>query len=505
MSSESPGLDLHELVHALKPREKRYFRLYTGQAAGVSGEGGPKAAPNYLKLYAAVQAMPAWSEDALRATFGDAPFLRQPNVACNYLYDLLLGALRAYDQDKTFHSEGHRRLDEIVLLFQRKLYAACLRRIRLGLKFASQLDLPQLHLELLQWELRLLRQFPGRQTWTRSLEAIAECDARTAQLSKEKVLYGLYSRLFLLATRPSTETHADRSALIADIAAHPSLQAPPDGLAFDGQMLHHLIHSLLAHLAEDSQRYARAHADMLECWEANPRRIAFEEERYLKTLIGFVESAVETAMLELVPGVIAKMRRLCQRSPVLEAGYGLLVRNMELRLFLNSKAFEKAMHCADEMRDYLDRHTDKTPPPGLVAGCTNAALVHFLMESWQGCLEWLGRLDPVLRGGLRKEVALWVGPLRIVALYAANRLDELEKAVRTWRRNPDAGLVGPLIADAFTALDRCNSDQEERQALEQLRQAVISHSGSAPVLGLVENWVTSRLKRAPLRNFYQPR
>lgn len=498
MSSESPGVDLHQLIQTLKPREKRYFRLHAGHKDEAD-------APNYMRLYAAMQEMPAWSEEELRKTFAGAPFLKQLNVACNYLYDLLLASLRAYDQDKTFHSEAHRRLDEVVLLFQRKLYGPCLRRTRLAIKFANQLDLPQLHLELLQWELRLLRQFPGRQQWVRTLAATEECQALMQQIHKENVLYGLYSRLFLLASRPSSETQADRVDWIAAIAADPALQESPRALAFDAQMLYHLIHSLLAHLSGDDQRFAQANADMLDCWEANPRRIAVEEERYLKTLIGFVESAVETAMLDLVPGVIAKMRRLCQRSPVLEAGYGLLVRNMELRFLLNTKAFDKALQFCEEVERYLSQRTDKNPPAGMIAGCTNAALIHFIMESWGGCLEWLARMEPLVRGGLRKEITLWVGPLRIVALYAASRLDELEKAVRTWRRHPDAGIVGPLIADAFTALNRCNSDGEERQALEHLRQSLLENQGSAPVLNLVENWVTSRLKRAPLRNFYQPR
>lgn len=498
MALESPGIDLHQLVHALKPLEKRYFRL---QAARK--EGG--AAPAYMRLYEAVQAMPAWSEEALRADFAGAAFLKQLNVACNYLYDLLLATLRAYDQDKTFHAEGHRRLDEIVLLFQRKLYGPCLRRIRLALKFAVQLDLPQLRLELLQWELRLLRQFPGRQQWTRTLAAIAECDTCMAQMQRENALYALYSRLFLLATRPSTETQADGRQLIQAIAADPLLATDPALLAFDAQMLLYLLHSLLANVAGDGPRFAKANIDMLTCWEANPRRIAVEGERYLKTLVGFVDSAVDAHTLEPVPAALDKMRRQCKRSPSLEEGYGLLVRHLELRYLLNAQAFEKALTLTEEMQHYLEVRGDKPIPAGHITACTNAALAHFLMESWGGCLDWLARIDPLIKGGFRVNVALWVGPLRIVALYAANRLDELEKAIRAWRRNSDAGPAGHLIADAFTALNRCNTDKEERLALEHLRQAAAENIASAPVLGLVENWVTARLKRAPLRQYYQPR
>jgi hypothetical protein len=495
MSLESPGIDLTLLIHALKSKEKRYFRLYTGRNGHVEDR-------NYMQLYTHLQTQATWSEAQVRTTFEGAPFLKQLNVACSYLYELLLAALRGYDQDKTFHSEAHRRLDEVVLLFQRKLYGPCFRRIRLGLRFATQLDLPQLQLEFLQWEVRLLRQFPGKHQWQRTEAALTRSGEVMRQLGLENELYAIYSRLFLLVTRPSAETRPDSKQQIQATALDPLLRTRPMGLAFDAQLLYHLIHSLLAHSAEDGQAYAQAYADMLECWELHPQRITAEQERYLKTLTGYVDSALRVEDLTPVPAALAKMRRLCGRSPALESSSGLLVRHLELHYLMTMQAFGKAVQLSQDIHDYLLKKEGPKLSAGHIAICTNAALAHFIMESWNGCLDWLSRIEPFLKGGLRKDVALWVGPVRIVALYAANRLDELEKVVRTWRRNADAGLLAPVLADGFTTLNRCNSDSEERAALEQLKQAVREIRAQAPSLELVENWIMARLKQVPLRNFY---
>jgi hypothetical protein len=496
MPAESPGVDLLQLVKAMQPREKRYFRLQTSRIGNASQQ-------NYMRLYEEIQSMPAWSEAQIRKTFEGEPFLKQLNVACTYLYDLLLSSLRAYDQDKSFHSEAHRRLDEIVLLFQRKLHGPCLKRIQQGLKFGSQIDLPAFQLELLQWEIRLLRQFPGKHTWVRTQEAIEQSKALTLKYSQENVLYGLYSQLFLLSTRPGTDTTLEAEAMIQTIAADPILAIAPHGLGFDAQLLFHLIHSLLANHAGDGPRFVKANADMLHCWEANPRRIAFEEERYLKSLVGFVDSAVESPLLGAVPNALAKMRRICHRSPVLEEGYGLIVLHLELRFLLNTKAFEGAVVHTEAMWHYLAQREQGSLPTGYITACTNAALAHFLMESWQGCLKWLSKIESANKREIRVAVTQWVGPLRIVALYASNQLDELEKALRNWRKHPDAGFLAALISDAFSALNHSNSDAEERVALEQLRFGIAQNQTNAPVLSLVGNWVTSRLKTIPLRNFYQ--
>ena len=118
MPSESPGTDLHALIHALQPMEKRYFKLYASRM-------GQDRAKKYLLLYDHLLQQPAWSEAAVRAAFAGEAFTRQLNVACLYLYDLLLASLRGYDQDRTAVSECGRRLDEVALLYERKLAPAC--------------------------------------------------------------------------------------------------------------------------------------------------------------------------------------------------------------------------------------------------------------------------------------------------------------------------------------------------------------------------------------------
>lgn len=495
MPSESPGTDLHALIHALQPMEKRYFKLYASRM-------GQDRAKKYLLLYDHLLQQPAWSEAAVRVAFAGEAFTRQLNVACLYLYHLLLASLRGYDQDRTAVSECGRRLDEVALLYERKLSGPCLRRIQSARRLAERLDLPQFHLQLLDYEIRLYRAQGGRTHWQVMEAAIVRSQALAEQVRLETALNGLYSRLFALETWPTPHLGTDRAALRATLASDPLLGCDPQSLAFDGRLSYYKIQFLLAKARHDKAAVLESHAQKLACWDAHPHRISLAPERYLQALHSYIDYAIEAEAFDHVPAALRKMQVLVGRPSAYAAQYRPRYLHLDLRYHMNVCDFDGALRITEAVRQALDALADQPLPAGYITPCVNAALVHYILMSWRGCLEWLARLDHLRSGGLRIELSLIAGVMRLVALYAAGELDTLESATRAWRRNADAGALAPLLADAFDALNNSQSIAEERTCLMRLAEALAGQAQHPQVADLCLRWVRARLEERALRTFY---
>lgn len=495
MPAESPGADLFALIHVLQPMEKRYFKLFASRM-------GQARAKKYLLLYDFLLAQPSWSEDAVRAAFAGEAFVRQLNVACLYLYDLLLASLRGYDQDRTAASECGRRLDEVALLWQRKLPQQCLRRIQSARRYAERLDLPAFHLQLLDYEIRLYRAQASKAHWQAMEAAILRSQQLAEQVRLEAALNGLYSRLFALETWPTPRIGADRATLWKAIHEDPLLSCDLALLAFDATLLYHKIQFLLAKTRHDKAGLLAAHAAKLACWDARPHRITLEPERYLEAIHSFIDYAIEAEEFTQVPSALRKMQVLISRSNARTARYQLSYLHLDLRYRMNIADFDGALRLTEALRADFVRREGQPPRPQHITVCVNAAFVHFLMASWAGCLDWLARLDPLLKGGLRLHASLLAGAMRLMALYAAGRFDELEAAARLWRRNADAGPLAALLADAFDGLVLSASPGEERALLQGLATALERPSPYPQVDALCLNWVRSRLEGRALRGYY---
>lgn len=498
MAYLTPGQTLFDLIQAMDAKERRYFRLSTRSM-------GQHAEKKYLLIYEFLLQQKSWSEEALRLAFPEEAFLKQLNVVCNYLYEKLLAALRGYDADKHYALEFSQRIDEVTLLFERRLTDQCLHRVQLAQRFAERLDLPHYQYQLLQWEIRLLRLRGSKGNWVRMQAALQEGEALLAVMAQEHVIQGLYSRLFPVLGWSPANIPVDVTALVAEVEAHPLMQETPQGLSFDAALNYHGIHAFLAQFHADKMGFARANAEKRACWERNKARRSYEETRYFKTLIGFVESAIEAEMFPEAQDAIARMGRLCGSNKMLGKTQAFLLLHLKLRLSLNTFAFDEAREHIDAIQQYLDQHKSGTPPQHFAEVCTNAAHAYFFSGIWSQCLHWLDKAAPLIQRGARMELTQKAGPMRMMALYAAGRHNELEEALRLWARNASAGPLQQLVHDSFVALLSAHSESKQHAILLSLHTQLQTLEADPEARKLLLNWSQARLEGRPLRDFYPPR
>ncbi len=108
------SLDLFNLVKSLSKQEKRYFKLYASRH--IIGEQN-----NYVLLFDAIDKQSAYNEEKIKKKFEGETFVKQLHVAKNYLYKLILSALRQY-QANTKEDDFYNQMKNVQILFDKGLY-----------------------------------------------------------------------------------------------------------------------------------------------------------------------------------------------------------------------------------------------------------------------------------------------------------------------------------------------------------------------------------------------
>jgi len=146
-----PNQDLHQLVHALSKSEKRYLRMVVHFQN--SGRG-----TNYELLLDALLRQPDYDHAALKHHFRGTSIANRLSAEKGQLFEMILRSLRIQFQDQRSYFRVRRMMWDVKLLFDRRLYVSCEKRLRKARELAEKgEDFPVL-LEILFWQRRLRKE-----------------------------------------------------------------------------------------------------------------------------------------------------------------------------------------------------------------------------------------------------------------------------------------------------------------------------------------------------------
>jgi|GEM_PF-3497132 len=153
--------ELHDLIHALTPNEKRAFRMQSKQTPGEK---------NYLRLYEVLDAMPEFSAELFRKKTEKFSF----NVAYekHYLQTQLLRFLRVFHSQVSPQMEVIDILKTLNILVSREQFNLCMTLVNKGRKLCDKFELWHYHLELLAYENRLRQLQNDNKEYTRFIDQL---------------------------------------------------------------------------------------------------------------------------------------------------------------------------------------------------------------------------------------------------------------------------------------------------------------------------------------------
>lgn len=480
----SAGDELFLLIMSMDRTEKRYFRLHA-----KAGQG--QADKNYLLLYDFLLKQPAWDEQAIRSAFPQAPFLRQLNVARDYLFHLILDALRSFHQGKTVISDFAKRLVEIEILFHRKQYAACSRIIDASIRRTIALQLPAQEIEIRKWELRLLRQTLPPNIHTSVSNIHQRQRWLTQQLSIEIELTVLVDQLADIMRGIPTAATKEQIILHTQQALR-SMDLNQSTLLFEARLLYHHLLGYLDHINGNPQGYFSHNESIIQTWEDLPDRIRLDEDRYFRVLANYAESCTQALKHDLVPRVIAKMKRLLHHTKRLKETEQVRLELIELQHRIAMDHWEAALAGLPQLHARFIQHRLDLTAPVRLAIISNSIVTYAMNHQWATLLTWLTTTSQLLPTSEAKAIGPVSRVARWIAWYSTAMHHELEADIRP-SRTGDLDPVLQSIAHVFHQLLQSQSESDETSIRQQLLQSIQLENAQrpAPHLELLQRWATT--------------
>ncbi|MEJ2257087.1 MAG: hypothetical protein P8X98_08775 [Woeseiaceae bacterium] len=177
---------LFELIHSLKPAEKRYFTLW----ASRNGTSDKK----FLQLFDAMCKQDNYDESALLEEIPEISERQISNMKA-HLYQRILQAIRQYSQSHNTEIQLREMIDPVQLLFNRGLYDQCNEILKKARKRVGRIDNLELQLEILKWEKNIITHTIGPRNEERVNRIVEEVQQVNERINNVNEFTNLAARL----------------------------------------------------------------------------------------------------------------------------------------------------------------------------------------------------------------------------------------------------------------------------------------------------------------------
>jgi hypothetical protein len=490
---------LFRLIHSLNPAEKRFFHRF------ASRHKKGKANKN-LVLYQAIESQEEFDEQALRIDLKGESLLNQLPVAKIYLRDLLLESLCQYHRGKSKAGALRQCLDQVEILFQKGLPDSALLILRKGKIQALKHNYHTAALDLLRWEQKILKQQASGKDFQKVMEMQQEERQLIENLRTESELRMLHDRIFALLNRRLNRSDSEFQAEIASILQDPILSMDPSGLPFNSRLIQLYIQLYADQARNELASVTVRYSEMVALWESSPERIAAEQERYLMTRMGLLESyhlarAGDDFMREL-----AALRSLPVPKGRLAATRFYFTFHLELLHVMNTGQPPLTPDLGVTMQQGLEDHTVYLGASVRLSLMFNLCSYFFSIGQYSPSLRLVNNIVNEPEEEVRKDIRLFSRCIRLMLHFELGNHDLLDyllpSAQRLLERNKAGNTLGIMLVRRLKQLlavpfgSQGPLWEDFRDDLAELKK---EQGDSLLGMAEVDLWVKSKVERKSMQ------
>ncbi|MEL6672792.1 MAG: hypothetical protein AAFR61_11395, partial [Bacteroidota bacterium] len=256
---------LFELIKSMSMAEKRYFKIFAGRH--TIGQQN-----NYIKLFEILEQMDSFDGELLLQRLKESELpARHLSSDKNYLYNLILKGLSAFNASKTTSLRIKEKLHQVEILFDRGLYQHCLDLMKKAKVQARKYDLYPLLVEISLWQRKIWVQLGQLKEVNKGLEEVL---GDLALMDNMHAFMNLYYQMKSLQQEIPKVRSEKQLARFKAFITHPFLEREDIPLSFQAKIHFWQIYAAYYYATED-----RA-AEL----DANRKLIAVmnEDENYLQ-------------------------------------------------------------------------------------------------------------------------------------------------------------------------------------------------------------------------------
>ncbi|MDZ4680134.1 MAG: hypothetical protein SH848_12810 [Saprospiraceae bacterium] len=423
--------DLFELIQTLSVAEKRYFKVVSNSSKSSDIK--------YVILFDALCGLDYYDEQMLIGKLqrklknnSDKNPGKQLNQDMQYLYKVLLQAMRQYNHQTLINIQIQDMTFDGIFLRDRGLYRQADKRISRAKELAEKNHNYIALLELNRLERTLIWSLNEANEEEKVEQLIAEKNEISKVLSEEMDYEDLYARVSHAINRQNLFTSNDPHAveLVGQIETLFS-QKQPDELSAFTKLRRFQIGALL-NMAEMRLDECRANIDNIFNWWETYEYLKEEEFfRYQISLSKILTFFLNNRQFDAIILLIKKIKESNSKTPNEKAFLFRFITMYELLYYLNMKRVDEAQKMIPDIAKGLDQFP--LPHKRKITICYNLAIVCFFNNDNRQCDDWLKKTIAHSRNNnIREDLIRKAFVLRVLLLE--DFFEDQEKALRAAKK-----------------------------------------------------------------------
>lgn len=307
---EKMSKKLYNLIKALTPNEKGYFRKFSSMHV-VGGEN------LYMKLFDSLNEMERYDKSLLPKIFRRKGKGNQLPAYTNYLFANILDALKIYHARKTTEAEIRHLLLDVELLFAKGLYQEARKILAKARDKANRSENLFLLVEIINWEEKIAKNDLDPQLMERIINTShAERLKITDKLKTSLQYKWLHSRVIYLMIRIGQHIKGrDELNKLEEIMRHPLLRAEKMAISLYDKNTFYYIHALYNYIKrkQDIKKSIEYTQKRKALMEDNIQYGAFDMNAYLSTFNNLMSSYMQTLEVKEYDKLVDDLKKMPER------------------------------------------------------------------------------------------------------------------------------------------------------------------------------------------------
>lgn len=455
--------DLFSLIHSLTKGERRYFRMYARRFT----EGGESA---YEQLFRLICEATPEEEDLLKEKALSFIPAGQYNYTRHYLKELILRMLREFHYQESLEMELRSKLDQLELLFARRLYAGAVKTLRQIEKTARYYGFLTIYPHITAWKRKLRRraELNLNEDWEYEAEQLKNLEL----LSVDTEITQLYDRVFALLQKDRRLELVGSQKELQTLKTLNEQLDFSDPLPFPTQSTLLVMRANLTHLAGDFQATCACYSELVKLWEAHPHQIKVDTERFSQVISAWLNSLFLARKAEEMLEEVTRIRGLTGLQKPIKRKIRYQTYNMELLVYMNKPALQKALALIPEIQAFLSKQEKVIPAVDLCPLWFNLAGVFFMAGRWKRVSEYTGKILALPREAVQKGAYRATRLFQLIVAYELGDIDRLDSHIRSMdyllKQQKLDWEEGKLFRDSFSKLVKTPGERDRQDLLAVL-------------------------------------
>lgn len=493
-----PSKDLHELIHALSPREITSCRKRMREFDS-----------DMRRLFEAFLSHPEYNDADFRAATGRIWNDNQWSVAKNYLHQSIMIVLVNHRKHELSAWNVRPHLQYLDILYGKELYRQCHKKLEQISRTVEKLDDPVLRNEIIQWRYRL----HSRNYHQVPMEEFDDLN-RTYKENNSALQEYLHCQYlhqqfqFILRNRGLVQERGLLVQAFSEIMADPILQDDATPASLATQLLADYTQGTWKYLHADFKGAHFRFQRVVQQMELRKGWRMSHQELYFGALYWYSLCTIETLDFEESRTILTRMEQLRDDSPYNKAR--IFYYKTQLDRSLTSLFGDAAanLKVARQILRDLPRHQARCRPAEVVNLYFNVGLSFILGESYPEAMHCFLQ---ILQQKVVRELPEYemTSKLLLLLLCLENGDRDLYRHYRRSLRrmlnkSPDAYPLESLVMDGLGTYAAARNDQDRTNAFRELiAQLEVLEGIAANYYFDFDAWCRSCLGEGSFREIYQ--